>query len=236
MTPPPTSIDGTDITGATIDGQEVQEITVDGQTVFKTGPPAEGDLQARYDFSQETGGTPITDRSGNNFDLTGSFSGLSRTINGVEAGEFVSDSLTVDFAGINQPFTVAAVVKFDVLDSNKEFFDGGSSGEALFKAFNDEYQLFSNGNGYSASGVDTNPHILLARYDGTNSLIREDGTQLASGSVGDGSLTGITLGTGRNRSNFFDGLLGEVLVYRGDQAANFADIELFLGEKFGIQL
>jgi len=34
MTPPPTSIDGTDITGATIDGQDVQEITVDGQTVF----------------------------------------------------------------------------------------------------------------------------------------------------------------------------------------------------------
>jgi len=31
---PPTSIDGTDITGATIDGQDVQEITVDGDTVF----------------------------------------------------------------------------------------------------------------------------------------------------------------------------------------------------------
>jgi len=35
---PPTSIDGTDITGATIDGQDVQEITVDGQTVFTAGP------------------------------------------------------------------------------------------------------------------------------------------------------------------------------------------------------
>jgi len=34
MSPPPTNIDGTDITGATIDGQDVQEITVDGQTVF----------------------------------------------------------------------------------------------------------------------------------------------------------------------------------------------------------
>jgi len=34
MTPPPTNIDGTDITGATIDGQDVQEITIDGQTVF----------------------------------------------------------------------------------------------------------------------------------------------------------------------------------------------------------
>jgi len=32
---PPTSIDGTDITGATIDGQDVQEITVDGDTVFE---------------------------------------------------------------------------------------------------------------------------------------------------------------------------------------------------------
>jgi len=37
---PPTSIDGTDITGATIDGTDVQEITVDGDTVFSAGPAA----------------------------------------------------------------------------------------------------------------------------------------------------------------------------------------------------
>ena len=36
---PPTSIDGTDITGATIDGTDVQEITVDGQTVFSATTP-----------------------------------------------------------------------------------------------------------------------------------------------------------------------------------------------------
>jgi len=35
---PPTSIDGTDITGATIDGTDVTEITVDGDTVFTAGP------------------------------------------------------------------------------------------------------------------------------------------------------------------------------------------------------
>jgi len=34
----PTSIDGTDITGATIDGTDVQQITVDGQTVFTAAP------------------------------------------------------------------------------------------------------------------------------------------------------------------------------------------------------
>jgi len=33
----PTSIDGTDITGATIDGTDVQEITVDGDVVFSSG-------------------------------------------------------------------------------------------------------------------------------------------------------------------------------------------------------
>jgi len=42
---PPTSIDGTDITGATIDGQDVQEITVDGQTVFTAGPPIVDDFE-----------------------------------------------------------------------------------------------------------------------------------------------------------------------------------------------
>jgi hypothetical protein len=49
---PPTSIDGTDITGATIDGQDVEEITVDGQTVFtaETLPVAYSNLIAWYPF------------------------------------------------------------------------------------------------------------------------------------------------------------------------------------------
>jgi len=62
---PPTSIDGTDITGATIDGQDVEEITVDGDTVFSAG------IQpfASYPFDEGSGGT-INDVIGNN-DLTG---------------------------------------------------------------------------------------------------------------------------------------------------------------------
>ena len=58
MTPPPTSIDGTDITGATIDGQEVQEITVDGQVVFEevTIPNSEADnkLIHRWHLSEDS--------------------------------------------------------------------------------------------------------------------------------------------------------------------------------------
>jgi hypothetical protein len=57
---PPTSIDGTDITGATIDGTDVQEITVDGDTVFTATVElqglllddfADGKLSNRDDFT-----------------------------------------------------------------------------------------------------------------------------------------------------------------------------------------
>jgi hypothetical protein len=60
---PPTSIDGTDITGATIDGQDVEEITVDGQTVFSATslPVAYSNLIAWYPFDSATYGGSNTD-------------------------------------------------------------------------------------------------------------------------------------------------------------------------------
>jgi len=50
----PTSIDGTDITGATIDGTDVTEITVDGQTVFSAETIIEDNFSTNTinDFSQ----------------------------------------------------------------------------------------------------------------------------------------------------------------------------------------
>jgi hypothetical protein len=64
MTPPPTSIDGTDITGATIDGQDVQSISIDGQEVFTAGPSvndivAPGNLRVWYPFENRNNNTGI---------------------------------------------------------------------------------------------------------------------------------------------------------------------------------
>ena len=50
----PTSIDGTDITGATIDGTDVQEITVDGDVVFSAG----GDTKIDSFETYNTGSAP----------------------------------------------------------------------------------------------------------------------------------------------------------------------------------
>jgi len=58
MSPPPTSIDGTDITGATIDGHEVQEITIDGQVVFTAvqGPDTSMFQSPIYQFFPNSAG------------------------------------------------------------------------------------------------------------------------------------------------------------------------------------
>ena len=59
----PTSIDGTDITGATIDGTDVQEITVDGDVVFSAQTIIEGFEDGN--LSEYTGSSQFT-VTGNN--------------------------------------------------------------------------------------------------------------------------------------------------------------------------
>jgi len=84
MTPPPSSIDGTDITGATIDGQEVQEITVDGQTVFTAINKPDTVISRPLDTGA---GGPASDKRGlqvranSDFDVVGAR--ISRNTSGV---------------------------------------------------------------------------------------------------------------------------------------------------------
>jgi len=70
---PPTSIDGTDITGATIDGTDVQEITVDGQTVFSASLQLSPNLVHRWTFDNaDISGNTVFDTVGN---IDGTISG-----------------------------------------------------------------------------------------------------------------------------------------------------------------
>jgi len=64
----PTSIDGTDITGATIDGTDVQEITVDGDVVFSASDVPDSALL--FYSAEENGGSTAVDRTNNNNDGT----------------------------------------------------------------------------------------------------------------------------------------------------------------------
>ena len=99
---PPTSIDGTDITGATIDGTDVQEITVDGDVVFTAGPAIIDDFEDGNlnEYNGDTSNWPINtfdgslalaaDGSGNEIYST---SGLA---NYPQRGDTVSYDIGID--------------------------------------------------------------------------------------------------------------------------------------------
>jgi len=130
---PPTSIDGTDITGATIDGTDVTEITVDGQTVFTAGPGGVAPgatLLAHYPLD-EGSGTTAADATGNEPNIS------------LENGaSFVSDAdgiggFSVDCDGSNDfleldpeptfiktPFTVMITIDLDSTSAEQTFLDG----------------------------------------------------------------------------------------------------------------
>jgi len=126
----PTSIDGTDITGATIDGTDVTEITVDGQTVFTAGPPVFGFESG--DFTNWGGSTsqksvvssPVTE---------GSFAAQI----GVDSDETIYLSNQV----LSRPFTV----KCDVFHTTTDKF-----GEAFRFTFHDtQSSINTNFTGYT---------------------------------------------------------------------------------------
>jgi len=114
---PPTSIDGTDITGATIDGTDVQEITVDGQTVFtaETLPVAYSNLVAWYPFdSSFYGGSNADDvtalfnpgQSGDSTAYDGTVNGASfQSSGGVKDINAGANSGGFDFDGLNDEIT-----------------------------------------------------------------------------------------------------------------------------------
>jgi len=97
---PPTSIDGTDITGATIDGTDVTEITVDGDTVFTAGASLQ-DIVAPGNLvtwlPMENGGDDET-RTGGALDNAGisvaDSSDYSHTIDGSAPSFAASDGVT----------------------------------------------------------------------------------------------------------------------------------------------
>jgi len=82
---PPTSIDGTDITGATIDGTDVQEITVDGQTVFSATPDFLDNFETQPVGPYATNSSSLLDAWNHTTSNTGN---ITRSTNDPHTGSF----------------------------------------------------------------------------------------------------------------------------------------------------
>jgi hypothetical protein len=187
MSPPPTSIDGTDITGATIDGQEVKQITVDGDTVFTAFPDS---LISHYKFEQN-----VLDSVGEN-DLTNNGSGAFTTAS--KFGDFAKsydgsddfDSIESDIVNESGPFSVSLFVK---TTSGGDVYNQGNSGtnEDFHRLFVETVAKFSVRSQTSPSDdvrisgtidiEDGNYHHIVATYDSPEMQLFTDGGDKQTG-------------------------------------------------------
>jgi len=237
----PTSIDGTDITGATIDGTDVTEITVDGQTVFTAGLASH-----IYDADSLSlaNGDPVnvlSDSVGSvDFDVTTDPPSYNTSgINGlgtIEADK--SEFLRTDSTGfgISNPFTIIAVAE---LVSSSEF-------QHLYEHDTNRIQIRSDNSGrYEAKDADNNgfktgrdfdPHIFTVDWS-TNSVFYLDGTQVASDNQTVGSdLDELTLFRSADEE---DGAwnLGELRIYENIlSSSDRSSEETELSSKWGISI
>lgn len=204
---------------------------------------------AQAAFSSGDDGTTISSWPGENGDytVTGSDPTIrENAINGNRAVEFdgVGDSLSTAFASAEtQPNTVFAVIEYLPTDTGTYgfMFDGDSTRHSIEQGIgldpgSTTINAGSNVTGPSGS-TNNDPTIITGIYDGGNSLLRQNGSQIASGAVGSNSLDGVQFGEASGGSNYWDGYIGEVIPYPERLSSGQIDAqEQELADKWGITL
>jgi len=222
---PPTSIDGTDITGATIDGTDVTEITVDGDTVFTSVFEIPDSAVAHFNAQNLSGfsdGNTVTtwpeEVSGS--DATGTATYRPSAINGHPALEFngSSDEFSATLGTFSQPNTIFAVVDLvtlkDAIVVSERQPNDTNRNNVEYDVDNSRWSIFA---GDGLSGADDQGVVLLStKFDGSNSVLRQNGTQTASGFAGSEALDALAIGylpilNGR----YFDGYIGFIEIHDG---------------------
>ena len=216
---------------------------VDGRGIAAI--PDSEDLQARYDFSEYSGTSNFDDLTGNGYDLTnGSISSLSANINGRQAGEFdgVDDSVwSSTFSEVSEPVTFFLVAEVDDSpnDLNTTIQSNSSEDDNIFYDNRGGENVWTlNADSGDLAGGEISDILITGLYDGSNSILRSNGVQVDSGSVEYTGLDVLGLGSREPKSSdrYFDGKIGEVLVYPMDKSGSFDEIESYLADRWSINI
>ncbi len=120
---------------------------------------------------------------------------------------------------VSQPTTIYAVVQFTDILAQYGIVDGivAGSRHLIYSNVTDpgKYQIYSGTTITEATPtIDTNPHILTARFNGTNSGFWVDGVARIAGNAGTNTLTGLTIGAAFTLAvNLFKGKIAAVRIY-----------------------
>ncbi|AFH22952.1 hypothetical protein OSG_eHP39_00060 [environmental Halophage eHP-39] len=220
------------------DGSEIAEVrTGAGDVLFSAIPDSE-DLKTRYDtrevsFNDNDSVSTFEDQANNN-DLTAGTAPTYKTniVNSsldVVRFDGSDDYLNTSFTQISQPITfgLLAVCR----DGSEDFevaFDGDSADSMDFRTDNTNSWQLQVANNIAGGSQDTNTHIWTGLFDGANTKLRVDGTQVASGDVGTSSVAGLTMGAQGSIANFGKWDIVEHLLYPQDKSSKFGEIEDYL--------
>jgi hypothetical protein len=179
-------------------GTGTYEFELNGQIieVEVTDIPDSG-LSHYYNAKQESGTSTFTDLEGSKDLSAGGSPTLETGINNHQTMRYDgSDDEHTDSSpmalGTDDAYTVGMV--FELVDTNtssqRTIFKNGDSGEndgvQFFEANSDDWQ--HNHDGSTVVGdwgaLDTNPHIFVATYDGTTSIVDFDKTEVLNANVG----------------------------------------------------
>jgi len=198
---------------------------------------------AQYDATQisaSDGSTisTLTDQIGT-FDLSGGSPTYDADgINGNPALDFDGDSLSESNITIGQPYTVISVFSHDDR-SSRAIYSSSTKRAPSMEGSQTGSNLTNLNGGSDILGQNTllSPVVYTGVYDGGSSLLRENGSQTASGNAGSESFDGLRIGDSTSNVGPSDGQFGELVVY--DDRLSAADIsseEQRMADKFGITL
>ena len=175
-----------------------------------------------------TGGSPIVRENG---------------INGLRSLEFngVDDQLGSNITDQNQPITIFTVFESFFGDSHSEnrrlfWRDTTDDNQVIIYWDNDsEWTIqtdFDDITGTNNSSI----NLLTGVFDGSDSLLREDGTQTGTGDLGSTSLQSIRLGNRVTEDQGWDGYIGFCEIHDGLPSNGLQTREEEIADLWGINL
>ncbi len=195
-----------------------------------SGPPVAG-YTAWYDPSDlatitDAGAGAVSglaDKSANAYHLTQTTAGNrpttgTRTQNSLNVIDFdgTNDRLLPPVAfALNQPLTIFVVaLSDDGADATAQVFIDGTTNTVRVGKHTTNQWIMNAGSDRAGGTADTSAHVHGAEFNGASSVRYVDGASVASGAAGATNYTaGIRLGCSQSGSQFWDGWIGEVLVY-----------------------
>lgn len=240
--------------GTTVAPKGFSEVRKGDGTILSSGNAIPDNAIAQFDasaLSLTDGGsvTTWTDETGNGNDLTAGNAPtfVQSSMGGQPVVRFDGSSnyLDVTFGTTyTQPNTIITAIRFEGALGTADvpvWFDGSDSSNRHYldnEGTTDDIRVFAGASLDTGYSVDNNAHLLTVIYNGSSSVVRVDGSQVATGDVGSQSLAGLTLGAQWDQNVYGKIDVGEFVPYSADLSASgdLSSEESRIADKYGITI